>query len=96
MSQLSNYNSFEGVLYCRPHFDQNFKRTGSLEKSFEGKLPKTDQNVKSFVSGDFKFGIIYLKFDSYICTGTPKIGKPDRPLEGEVLSDSRTKPFFCF
>ncbi|CAH8340122.1 unnamed protein product [Eruca vesicaria subsp. sativa] len=35
--KLSSYNSFEGVLYCRPHFDQNFKRTGSLEKSFEGK-----------------------------------------------------------
>lgn len=34
--QLSNYNSFEGVLYCRPHFDQIFKRTGSLDKSFEG------------------------------------------------------------
>ena len=35
--QLGNYNSFEGVLYCRPHFDQLFKRTGSLDKSFEGK-----------------------------------------------------------
>ncbi|KAK8561328.1 hypothetical protein V6N12_048402 [Hibiscus sabdariffa] len=34
--KLSNYNSFEGVLYCRPHFDQLLKRTGSLEKSFEG------------------------------------------------------------
>ncbi|GMH03194.1 hypothetical protein Nepgr_005033 [Nepenthes gracilis] len=34
--KLSNYNSFEGVLYCRPHFDQLFKRTGSLDKSFEG------------------------------------------------------------
>ncbi|KAK8714305.1 hypothetical protein V6N13_149498 [Hibiscus sabdariffa] len=33
--KLSNYNSFEGVLYCRPHFDQLLKRTGSLEKSFE-------------------------------------------------------------
>ncbi|KAJ9560352.1 hypothetical protein OSB04_005512 [Centaurea solstitialis] len=34
--KLSNYNSFEGVLYCRPHFDQLFKTTGSLDKSFEG------------------------------------------------------------
>ncbi|OVA05879.1 zinc finger protein [Macleaya cordata] len=33
--KLGNYNSFEGVLYCRPHFDQTFKRTGSLDKSFE-------------------------------------------------------------
>jgi hypothetical protein len=36
--QLANYNSFEGVLYCRPHFDQHFKRTGSLDKSFEGMI----------------------------------------------------------
>ncbi|CAN1337447.1 Pollen-specific protein SF3 [Linum perenne] len=36
--KLSNFCSFEGVLYCRPHFDQLFKRTGSLEKSFEGTL----------------------------------------------------------
>ncbi|KAK8714308.1 hypothetical protein V6N13_149501 [Hibiscus sabdariffa] len=27
--KLSNYNSFEGVLYCRPHYDQLFKRTGT-------------------------------------------------------------------
>ncbi|KAL5681176.1 hypothetical protein ACJX0J_007561, partial [Zea mays] len=24
-----------GVLYCRPHFDQLLKRTGSLDKSFQ-------------------------------------------------------------
>jgi cysteine and glycine-rich protein len=38
LMQLANYNSFEGVLYCRPHFDQLFKRTGSLDKSFEGMI----------------------------------------------------------
>jgi len=42
--QLSNYNSFEGVLYCRPHFDQLFKRTGSLDKSFEGKKGYQESN----------------------------------------------------
>uniref|UniRef100_A0A2N9G663 LIM zinc-binding domain-containing protein n=1 Tax=Fagus sylvatica TaxID=28930 RepID=A0A2N9G663_FAGSY len=34
--KLSNYSSFEGVLYCKPHFDQLLKKTGSLDKSFEG------------------------------------------------------------
>ncbi|XP_028778346.1 LIM domain-containing protein WLIM1-like [Neltuma alba] len=34
--KLSNYCSFEGVLYCKPHYDQLLKKTGSLEKSFEG------------------------------------------------------------
>ncbi|KAJ8452400.1 hypothetical protein Cgig2_006205 [Carnegiea gigantea] len=36
--KLHNYNSFEGVLYCKPHFNQLFKMTGSLEKSFEGEV----------------------------------------------------------
>ncbi|XP_058786686.1 uncharacterized protein LOC131661243 [Vicia villosa] len=44
--QLSNYNYFEGVLYCNPHFDQLFKRIGSLEKSFEG-TPKIAKPKRS-------------------------------------------------
>jgi hypothetical protein len=27
----------EGVLYCKPHFEQLFKLTGSFDKSFEHK-----------------------------------------------------------
>lgn len=38
--KLSNYSSYEGVLYCKPHFDQLLKMTGSLNKSFEG-APRT-------------------------------------------------------
>ncbi|KAM3208819.1 hypothetical protein ACQJBY_063480 [Aegilops geniculata] len=34
--QFSNYSSIEGVLYCKPHYDQILKSTGSLDKSFEG------------------------------------------------------------
>ncbi|KAI7991333.1 LIM domain-containing protein WLIM1 [Camellia lanceoleosa] len=47
--QLSNFNSFEGVLYCKPHFDQLFKRTGSLDKSFEGtpKILKPERQIDS-------------------------------------------------
>ncbi|XP_031132078.1 LIM domain-containing protein WLIM1-like [Ipomoea triloba] len=46
--KLSNFNSFEGVLYCRPHYDQLFKRTGSLDKSFDGTpKTKTDKPIDS-------------------------------------------------
>ncbi|GFQ06509.1 lim domain-containing protein wlim1 [Phtheirospermum japonicum] len=50
--KLANYNSFEGVLYCRPHFDQIFKRTGSLDKSFEGtpKIAKPEKPTDIEVS----------------------------------------------
>nr|GMD08771.1 LIM domain-containing protein WLIM1-like [Ipomoea batatas] len=49
--KLSNFNSFEGVLYCRPHYDQLFKRTGSLDKSFDGTpKTKTDKPIDSEVA----------------------------------------------
>ncbi|KAG8074381.1 hypothetical protein GUJ93_ZPchr0006g44717 [Zizania palustris] len=32
---LSNYSSFEGVPYCKTHFEQLFKETGSYNKSFQ-------------------------------------------------------------
>lgn len=53
MVQLSNFNSFEGVLYCRPHFDQLFKRTGSLDKSFEG-IPRVARPEKG--GEEIRFG----------------------------------------
>ncbi|KAH6823592.1 GATA type zinc finger transcription factor family protein [Perilla frutescens var. hirtella] len=43
--QLGNFNSIDGVLYCKHHFDQLFKRTGSLDKSFEG-IPKVGRPEK--------------------------------------------------
>ncbi|KAH9549842.1 hypothetical protein CY35_10G040200 [Sphagnum magellanicum] len=35
--KLGNYASLEGVLYCRPHFEQLLKTTGSFDKSFDTK-----------------------------------------------------------
>ncbi|MQM11783.1 hypothetical protein Taro_044688, partial [Colocasia esculenta] len=31
---MSNYSSMDGVLYCKPHFEQLFKETGSFSKNF--------------------------------------------------------------
>ncbi|KAG8378984.1 hypothetical protein BUALT_Bualt07G0041200 [Buddleja alternifolia] len=48
--KLSNYSSYEGVLYCKPHFDQLFKMTGSLDKSFED-APRTARVDRSAEQG---------------------------------------------
>ncbi|MQL97489.1 hypothetical protein Taro_030188 [Colocasia esculenta] len=50
--KLSNYSSFEGALYCKPHFDQLFKMTGSLEKSFEG-VPRASKAERSANNGGY-------------------------------------------
>ncbi|GFP87645.1 lim domain-containing protein wlim2a [Phtheirospermum japonicum] len=37
--KLSNYSSMEGVLYCKPHYEQLFKETGSFTKNFQSRMP---------------------------------------------------------
>ncbi|CAA6675248.1 unnamed protein product [Spirodela intermedia] len=34
LPSMSNYSSMDGVLYCKPHFEQLFKETGSFSKGF--------------------------------------------------------------
>ena len=36
--QLGNYSSMEGVLYCKPHFEQLFKETGNFNKNFQSRM----------------------------------------------------------
>ncbi|XVE64872.1 hypothetical protein DITRI_Ditri07aG0136500 [Diplodiscus trichospermus] len=55
---MSSYCSIEGVLYCKPHFEQLFKETGSYTKKFQsGKsdkpngLAKPPSRLASFFSG---------------------------------------------
>ncbi|KAJ9539912.1 hypothetical protein OSB04_026418 [Centaurea solstitialis] len=35
--KLSNYSSMEGVLYCKPHFEQLFKESGNFNKNFQSR-----------------------------------------------------------
>ncbi|KAL0373650.1 UNVERIFIED_CONTAM: LIM domain-containing protein PLIM2a [Sesamum radiatum] len=32
---MSNYSSMDGVLYCKPHFEQLFKESGNFSKNFQ-------------------------------------------------------------
>lgn len=62
--KLSNYSSLDGTLYCKPHFDQLFKRTGSLEKSFDSGVPRAPKHVDGALENDLvtptKFSSIFL------------------------------------
>jgi len=42
--QMCSYSSMDGVLYCKTHFEQLFKETGSFSKKFApGKItPQRD------------------------------------------------------
>ena len=32
---MSNYSSMDGVLYCKPHFEQLFKESGDFRRNFQ-------------------------------------------------------------
>ena len=55
---ISNYSSMDGVLYCKPHFEQLFKESGNFSKNFQtGKTEKPNDvtrapsKLSSFFSG---------------------------------------------
>ncbi|KAJ4896316.1 LIM domain-containing protein PLIM2c [Raphanus sativus] len=55
---ISNYSSMDGVLYCKPHFEQLFKESGNFSKNFQtGKTDKSNEmtrapsKLSSFFSG---------------------------------------------
>lgn len=41
---MSSYSSMDGVLYCKPHFEQLFKETGSFSKKFNASGKSDKQN----------------------------------------------------
>ncbi|KAM7508676.1 hypothetical protein LguiA_019129 [Lonicera macranthoides] len=51
---MSNYSSLDGILYCKPHFEQLFKESGNFSKNFitspKGNL-KPPSKLCSFFSG---------------------------------------------
>ncbi|KAK8603706.1 hypothetical protein V6N13_096179 [Hibiscus sabdariffa] len=55
---MSNYRSMEGVLYCKPHFEQLFKEFGCNTKNFQSRkserqkrLTRSPSRLASFFSG---------------------------------------------
>ncbi|KAE9592229.1 putative transcription factor interactor and regulator LIM family [Lupinus albus] len=41
---MSTYSSMDGVLYCKPHFEQLFKESGNFSKNFQTAKSSDKQN----------------------------------------------------
>ncbi|XP_022147448.1 LIM domain-containing protein PLIM2c-like [Momordica charantia] len=41
---MSSYSWMDGVLYCKPHFEQLFKESGNFSKNFQTSKPSEKQN----------------------------------------------------
>ncbi|CAL9163920.1 unnamed protein product, partial [Musa hybrid cultivar] len=57
---MCNYSSMDGILYCKPHFEQLFKESGSFTKKFPTGAKSGERNELSNSSSKI----------SYMFTGT--------------------------
>ncbi|KAA3469341.1 hypothetical protein CXB51_019649 [Gossypium anomalum] len=44
---MSTYSSMDGVLYCKPHFEQLFKESGNFSKNFQTSKERQIDQVKT-------------------------------------------------
>ncbi|KAI4303362.1 hypothetical protein MLD38_039005 [Melastoma candidum] len=44
MLVMSNYSWMDGILFCKPHFEQLFKETGNFSKNFQTAKPSNKAN----------------------------------------------------
>ncbi|KAK9213983.1 hypothetical protein WN944_005969 [Citrus x changshan-huyou] len=69
--KLSNYSSLEGVLYCKPHFEQLLKESSNFNKNFQlpaksaekltPELRRSPSKVASMFSGPNKNVLLAVK-----------------------------------
>ncbi|XP_020594990.1 LIM domain-containing protein WLIM2b-like [Phalaenopsis equestris] len=52
--QLSNYSSMEGVLYCKPHFEQLFREAGNFNKNFQSPAKSSEKLTPEFTRSPSK------------------------------------------
>ncbi|XP_073264519.1 LIM domain-containing protein WLIM2b isoform X1 [Populus alba] len=50
---MSSYSSIDGVLYCKPHYDQLFKETGTFTKKFQPREIRFSTKAPSKLSSMF-------------------------------------------
>lgn len=68
----------DGVLYCKPHFEQLFKETGSFTKKF--------QTCKiNFAFNSYTIGIIYSPFIFQFEANNVLFSIMDNQLEGHKM-----------
>uniref|UniRef100_A0A0D9VSA7 LIM zinc-binding domain-containing protein n=1 Tax=Leersia perrieri TaxID=77586 RepID=A0A0D9VSA7_9ORYZ len=89
---LGNYSSIEGVPYCKPHFEQLFKETGSYNKSFQSPAkPATEKLTPELTKSRSKAARMFSGTQEKCAT----CGKTAYPLE-KVTVEGQAYHKSCF
>ncbi|KAF5464221.1 hypothetical protein F2P56_014313 [Juglans regia] len=66
---MSSYSSMDGVLYCKPHFEQLFKESGNFSKNFQ--TAKSSEKQGELVCSQAYLSLPkclrHISFDKYEC-----------------------------
>jgi len=89
--KLSNYSSMEGVLYCKPHFEQLFKESGSFSKNFQSPAKLADKTTHELTRSPSKAASMFSGTQEKCAT----CGKTAYPLE-KVTVEGQAYHKSCF
>ncbi|XP_057488813.1 LIM domain-containing protein WLIM2b isoform X2 [Actinidia eriantha] len=84
--KLSNYSSMEGVLYCKPHFEQLFKETGSFNKNFQSPAKSAEKLTPELTRSPSKAASMFSGTQEKCAT----CGKTAYPLEKDPDPNSKS------
>ncbi|KAK8994442.1 hypothetical protein V6N11_045533 [Hibiscus sabdariffa] len=79
--KLGNYSSMEGVVYCRPHFEQLFKESGNFNKNFQSPAKSAEKLTPELVKSLFRLTMNEFIIESDIVT----ISEPQSSLTAADL-----------
>uniref|UniRef100_A0A9I9DWX4 LIM zinc-binding domain-containing protein n=1 Tax=Cucumis melo TaxID=3656 RepID=A0A9I9DWX4_CUCME len=88
---LSNYSSMDGVLYCKPHFEQLFKETGNFSKNFLSPAKSSEKPTPELTRSPSRAASMFSGTQEKCAT----CGKTAYPLE-KVTVESQAYHKSCF
>uniref|UniRef100_A0A7N0RFC5 LIM zinc-binding domain-containing protein n=2 Tax=Kalanchoe fedtschenkoi TaxID=63787 RepID=A0A7N0RFC5_KALFE len=89
--KLSNYSSMEGVVYCKPHFEQLFKESGNFNKNFQSPTNSAEKPTRELTRSPSKASRMFSGTVDKCAT----CGKTAYPLE-KVTVESLSYHKTCF
>uniref|UniRef100_A0A3Q7GMU8 LIM zinc-binding domain-containing protein n=8 Tax=Solanum TaxID=4107 RepID=A0A3Q7GMU8_SOLLC len=89
--KLSSYSSMEGVLYCKPHFEQLYKESGNFNKNFQSPVKSAEKLTPMLTKSPSKAAGMFSGTQEKCAT----CGKTAYPLE-KVTVENQSYHKSCF
>nr|XP_010321447.1 LIM domain-containing protein WLIM2b isoform X2 [Solanum lycopersicum] len=91
VKELSSYSSMEGVLYCKPHFEQLYKESGNFNKNFQSPVKSAEKLTPMLTKSPSKAAGMFSGTQEKCAT----CGKTAYPLE-KVTVENQSYHKSCF